>query len=122
MVKRSRPPIQPWRTFLSNHGADVAAMDLFVVPAVGFGLLYGLVIIRLARRELVRINVAANPTAKWIARQITEAFPWDEAPRYLIRDRDQIYGAAVTRRMRAMSIRDKPSPRLRLGRTVSQKG
>ena len=108
MVKRPRPPRQRWRTFLSNHGADIAAMDLFVVPTVRFGLLYALVIVRLARRELVRINVTANPTAKWIAGQITEAFPWDEAPRYLIRDRDQIYGAAVTRRMRAMGIRDKP--------------
>ena len=72
-------------------------MDLFVVPTVGFGLLYVLVIIRLARREFVRINVTASPTAKWIARQITEAFSWDEAPRYLIRDRDKIYGAAEAR-------------------------
>jgi len=108
MVKRPRPPSQRWRTFLSNHRADIAAMDLFVVPTIGFDLVYALVIVRLARRDLVRIDVTANPTAEWIARQITEAFPWNEAPRYLIRDRDQIYGAAVTRRMRAMGIRDKP--------------
>ena len=68
-------------------------MDMFIVPTVRFGLLYVLVMVRLARREFVLINVTANPTAKWIAGQITEAFPWDEAPRYLIRDRDQIYGA-----------------------------
>ena len=86
----------------------IAAMDLFVVPTIGFILLYVLVIVRLARRELVWINVTAHPTAEWIAQQITEAFPWDEAPRYLIRDRDAIYGAAVTRRLRAMGIRDKP--------------
>jgi transposase InsO family protein len=83
-------------------------MDLFVVPTIGFDLLYGLVIVRLARRDLVWINVTPHPTAEWIARQITEAFPWSEAPRYLIRDRDQVYGAAATRRLRAMGIRDKP--------------
>src|SRR6266566_7288263 len=86
----------------------IAAMDLFVVPTIGFIQLYVLVIVRLARRELVRINVTAHPTAEWIAQQITEAFPWHEAPRYLIRDRDRMYGAAVTRRLRTMRIRDKP--------------
>src|SRR6476646_8723264 len=80
-------------------------MDLFVVPTVGFGLLYGFVIVRLGRRDLVWINVTANPTAEWLARQITEAFPWDEAPRYLIRDRDRIYSSVFTRRLRAMGIR-----------------
>src|SRR5262249_4353247 len=99
---------QSWGTFLRNHLPQMAAMDLFVVPTIGFNLLYVLVIIRLARRELVWINVTADPTAEWIARQITEAFPWNEAPRYLIRDRDGIYGVAVTRRLRAMGIRDKP--------------
>jgi len=84
MVKRSGPPSQGWRTFLRNHAPDIAAMDLFVVPTISFGLLYALVIIRLDRRELVWINVTANPTAEWIAHQITEAFPWDEAPQYLI--------------------------------------
>jgi transposase InsO family protein len=108
MVKRRGPPSQRWRTFLSNHAADIAAMDLFVVPTIGFDLLYALVIVRLARRDLVWINVTANPTAQWITRQITEAFPWDDAPRYLIRDRDRVYGAAVLRRLRAMGIRDKP--------------
>jgi transposase InsO family protein len=83
-------------------------MDLFVVPTIGFRLLYGFVIVRLHRRDLVWINVTANPTAEWVARQITEAFPWDGAPRYMIRDRDRIYGAIVTRRLRAMGIRDKP--------------
>src|SRR6202163_1644734 len=108
MVKRRRPPSQEWRTFLRNHAQDIAAMDLFVVPTIGFKLLYGFVIIRLDRRDLVWIVVTANPTAEWVARQITEAFPWDGAPRYLIRDRDRIYGAIVTRRLRAMGIRDKP--------------
>jgi transposase InsO family protein len=82
--------------------------DLFVVPTIGFDLLYAFVIVRLSRRDLAWINVTAYPTADWVARQITEAFPWNEAPRYMIRDRDRIYGAVVTRRLRAMGIRDKP--------------
>src|SRR5262245_57274059 len=97
-----RPCGQSWGTSLRNHLPQIAAMDLFVVPTIGFSLLYVLVIVRLARRELAWINVTAYPTAEWIARQITEV------PRYLIRDRDGIYGVAVTRRLRAMGIRDKP--------------
>src|SRR5450755_2270992 len=108
MVKRRGPPSQGWRTFLRNHAPDIAAMDLFAVPTIGFDLLYAFVIVRLDRRDLVWINVTANPTAEWIARQITEAFSWDEAPHYLVRDRDGIYGSVVTRRLRAMGIRDKP--------------
>ena len=109
MVRRRGPPSQGWRTFLHNHAPDIAAMDLFVVPTIGFDLLYAFIIVRLDRRVLVWINVTTNPTAEWIARQLTEAFPWDEAPHCLIRDRDQIYGAIVTRRLRAMGIRDKPT-------------
>jgi transposase InsO family protein len=108
MVKRPGPPFQGWRTFLRNHAPDIAAMDLFVAPTLGFDLLYAFIIVRLARRDLVWINVTPHPTADWIARQITEAFPWNEAPRYLIRDRDRVYGAAAMRRLRAMGIRDKP--------------
>jgi transposase InsO family protein len=77
-------------------------------PTIGFDLLHALVIVRLVRRDLVWINVTSHPTADWIARQMTEAFPWNEAPRYLIRDRDCVYGAAVRNRLRAMGIRDKP--------------
>jgi transposase InsO family protein len=108
MAKRHGPPSQRWRTFLRNHAPDIAAMDLFVVPTIGFDLLYAFVIVRLDRRQLVWINVTHNPTAEWIARQLTEAFPWNEAPRYLIRDRDHIYGEVAMRRIRAMGIRDKP--------------
>jgi transposase InsO family protein len=108
MVKQHRPPSQGWRTFLRNHAPDIGAMDLFVVPTIGFSLLYVFVIVRLGRRELVWINVTTNPTAEWIARQLTEAFPWNEAPRYLIRDRDRIYGSVVMHRIRAIGIRDKP--------------
>jgi transposase InsO family protein len=95
MAKKGDDPSgQSWSTFLRNHMPHIAAIDLFIV--------------RLARRELVWIDVTAHPTADWIAQQITEAFPWEEAPRYLIRDRDAVYGAVVTRRLRAMGIRDKP--------------
>ena len=109
MVKRRAPPSQGWPTFLRNHAPDIAAMDLFVAPTIGFDLLYAFVIVRLDRRDIVWINVTANPTAEWIARQITEAFPWDDAPQHLIRDRDRIYGTIVRRRLRAMGIRDKPT-------------
>ena len=109
MAKRRGPPSQGWCIFLRNHAPDIAAMDLFVVPTIGFDLLYAFVIVPLDRRDLVWINVTANPTAEWIARQLTEAFPWNEAPLYLIRDRDRIYGTVVTSRLRAMSIRDKPT-------------
>src|SRR6266436_10247802 len=121
MVKRRGPPSQEWRTFLRNHAPDIAAMDLFVVPTIGFKLLYGFVIIRLDRRDIVWINVTRNPTAEWVARQITEAFPWNEAPGYMIRDRDRIYGTIVTRRLCAMGIRDRlhqPCP----GRTALLNG
>jgi transposase InsO family protein len=108
MVKRRGPPSQRWGTFLRNHAPEIAAMDLFAVPTIGFDLLYAFIIIRLDRRDLGWINVTTHPTAEWIARQLTEAFPWNEGPLYLIRDRDRIYGTIVTRRLRAMGIRDKP--------------
>jgi hypothetical protein len=109
MAKRRGPPSQGWRIFLHNHAPDIAAMNLFVVPTVGFKLLYGFVVVRIDRSELIWINVTTNPRAEWIARQITEAFPWDGAPGYMIQDRDRIYGIVVTRRLRAMGIRDKPT-------------
>jgi transposase InsO family protein len=84
-------------------------MDLFVVPTIGFKLLYGLAILQLGWRHLAWTNVTTNPTAEWIARQVTEAFPWDQAPRYLVRDRDGAFGAVVTRRLQAMGIRDRPT-------------
>ena len=107
-VKRWGPPSQGWHTFLRNHAPDIAAMDLFVVPTIGFSLIYAFVIVRLDRRDLVWINVTQNPTAEWIARQLADAFPWNEAPRYLVRDNDRIYGEVALRRIRAMGIRDKP--------------
>jgi hypothetical protein len=97
MCRRRGPPSQGWRTFLSNHADGIAAADLFVLPTIAFEILYCLVIIRHERRIWVSFGVTANSTAEWIARQITEAFPWDQAPRYLIRDRDTSYGPVLVR-------------------------
>src|ERR1019366_2162777 len=109
MVRRRRPPSQGWRTFLRNHVGGIASLDLFVVRTISFKLLYGLVILRHARRRMVSISVTNNPTAEWIAGQVTGAFPWDEAPRHLIRDRDGAFDPAYARRIRAMGIRDHPT-------------
>ena len=109
MVWRRRPPSQGWKTFLRNHAAGIASLDLFVVRTISFKLLYGLVILRHARRRLITIAVTANPTGQWIAGQVTDAFPWDEAPHHLFRDRDSAFGPAYLRRIRAMRIRDHPT-------------
>ena len=83
-------------------------MDFLIVPTVGFRLLFVLIILRHERRRLISLSVTDHPTADWIARQLTDAFPWDEAPDYMIRDRDGCYGRAVTKRLAAMGIRDHP--------------
>jgi Integrase core domain len=108
IIKTGRPRSQGWKTFLRNHASGIASVDLFVVRTISFKQLYGLVILGHARRALARIAVTSNPTAQWIAGQVTEAFPWDEAPRHLICDRDGAFGSAYTRRIRAMAIRDHP--------------
>jgi transposase InsO family protein len=109
MAKSGRGRSQTWKTFLHNHAAGIAAMDFRVVPTVGFKLLFVLVILRHERRRLISLSVTANPTAEWIACQITDAFPWDEAPDYLIRDRDACFGHTVMKRLAAMGIRDHPT-------------
>jgi transposase InsO family protein len=112
MATRRVPPSQGWKTFLSNHADGIAAMDLFVVPTISFRLLYGLLIMGHGRRQILWFGVTAHPTAEWIANQITEACGWEQAPCYLIRDRDGAYGELFIRRLRSMGIRDRPtSPR-----------
>jgi hypothetical protein len=96
MARGRRPPSQTWKAFLRNHAAGIAAMDLLVVPTIGFRLLYVLVILGHHRRRILSFGVTSHPTAEWIARQITYAFPWTEAPRYLIRDRDAVYGQVAS--------------------------
>src|ERR1700716_3759913 len=109
MAGRGRRPSQTWKTFLRNHTAGIAATDFLIVPTIGFRLLFVLVVLRHQRRRLISLSVTANPTAEGIAPQITHAFPWSEAPDYLIRDRDASYGYAVTRRLAAMGIRAPPT-------------
>jgi transposase InsO family protein len=108
MCRSRLPPSQGWRTFLHNHADGIAAVDLFVLPTVAFQTLYCLIVLRHGRRHWMSFGVTSNPTAEWISRQITEAFPWDHAPRYLIRDRDTSYGPVFVQRLRAMGIRDRP--------------
>ena len=123
MVKR-RPggSGQTWKTFLRNHAAGIGAMDFLVVPTINFRMLSVLVIPRHHRRRLITLSVTDHPTAEWIARQITEAFPWDQAPTHLIRDRDARSGYAVTRRLAAMGIRDHPIAPRSPGRTDMRSG
>ena len=111
-VRPRKPPSPTWKTFLHNHAQDLVAMDFFVVPTVTFKVLFVLVILAHARRRIVHCNVTEHPTAPWTAQQLVEAFPWDEAPRYLLRDRDRIYGAAFRQRVRNMGIEEvKIAPR-----------
>ncbi len=109
MARHKRPPSQGWKTFLRNHADGIASIDLFVVPTISFRLLYGLLILRHGRRHMLWLGVTAHPTAEWIARQLTEACGWEPAPRYIVRDRDRVYGEVFTRRLRAMGIRDRPT-------------
>src|SRR5262245_20923337 len=106
MARRRGPPSQGWRTFSRNHADGIAAINLFVVPTVSFRLLYGLLIVGLCRRQILWLGVTAHPTAEWIANQLTEACGWEQAPRYLIRDRDRCYGNVFNRRVRSLGIRD----------------
>jgi transposase InsO family protein len=92
MVRHRRPPSQTWRTFLNNHAKDLASADFFVVPTATFRLLFVFVILSHDRRRPVHSAVTSHPTAEWTARQLVQAFPWDSAPRFLLRDRDAIYG------------------------------
>ncbi len=99
-----RPPSQTWLTFLRNHILCSASMDFFVLPTVTFRLLFVFIVLHHERRRIVHIGVTAHPTATWIKQQMTEAFPWDTAPRYMIRDRDSVYGLVVHARIKAMGI------------------
>jgi len=104
MVRSRKPPSQTWRTFLKNHTKDLVSTDFFVVPTVSFRVLFVFVVLAHHRRRVVHFNVTANPTAEWTAQQIAEAFPWDTAPRYLLRDRDAIYADPFRQRVRGMGI------------------
>jgi hypothetical protein len=100
----ANPPSKTWRTFLKNHMTNLALIDFFTVPTVTFRILFVLVVLRHARRQVVHFNATSNPTAKWTTQQIINAFPWDTAPKYLLRDRDLIYGAYFQQRLKNIDI------------------
>jgi putative transposase len=103
-IKSSKPPSQTWKTFLDNHASQIAAIDFFTIPTLSFRNLYCLIILLHHRREIIHFNVTSNPTAEWTAQQIINAFPNDEAPRYLLRDGDGIYGEYFQNRVEGMGI------------------
>jgi transposase InsO family protein len=108
MARPSKPPSQTWKTFLRNHAEAIAAIDMCVVPTLTFERLFAFLVLGHGRRRLLWFEVTRHPTAEWLARQITEAFPWTSAPAYLVRDNDRVYGQVFTSRVRAMGIRDRP--------------
>jgi transposase InsO family protein len=106
LPRRRRPPSASWRAFLLHHVTELCSVDFFTVPTATFRVLFGFVVLAHQRRRIVHVNVTSSPSAAWAAQQITHAFPWDTAPRYLLRDRDGIYGAEFHRRMKNMGIRE----------------
>src|SRR6476660_1730130 len=108
MVRAPKPPSQTWKTFLRNHADEIAAIDMCVEPTLTFDILFAFLVLGHGRRQLLWFEVTRYPTAEWLARQITEAFPWASAPTYLVRDNDRAYGHVFTSRVRAMGIRDRP--------------
>ena len=105
MVRRRRPPSQTWKTFLGNHVRSMVSVDFFVVPTIRFQILYVFLVLAHERRRIVHFAVTAHPTAEWTAQQIREAFPWESAPRYLLRDRDRIFGKDFVDQVKAMGIK-----------------
>src|SRR5450830_2175445 len=108
MVRGQNPSSQTWKTFLRNHAEAIAAIDMCVVPTLTFDRLFAFLVLGHGRQQLLWFEVTRHPTAEWLARQITEAFPWASAPSYLVRDNDRAYGHVFTSRVRAMGIRDRP--------------
>ncbi len=109
LPRNRKPPSQGWRTFLRNHLRETIAIDFAVVPTVTFGLLYVFVVLSLNRRKLLHINVTAHPTAEWTAQQMVEALPWETTARYVIRDRDRIYGVPFRRRVAGLGLQEVPT-------------
>jgi putative transposase len=106
MVRHPKPPSQTWRTFLANHVSQLASVDFFTVPTIWFGILFVFVVLAHDRRRILHFNVTAHPTAAWTAQQIIEAFPFDTAPKYLLRDRDRIYGYEFRKQLEVMDIEE----------------
>jgi transposase InsO family protein len=104
MVRNRKPPSQTWRTFLDNHLKTMVSADFFVVPTIRFQILYVFLVLAHERRRILHFAVTAHPTPEWTAQQMREAFPWDTAPRYLLRDRDRIFGLEFVKQVKAMGI------------------
>ena len=105
MVRHRKPPSQTWRTFLDNHLKTMVSVDFFVVPTIRFQILYVFLVLAHERRRILHFAVTAHPTAEWTAQQMREAFPWDTLPRYLLRDRDRIFGQEFVRQVKVMGIK-----------------
>ena len=105
MVRRRKPPSQTWRTFLDNHLKTMVSVDFFTVPTIRFQILYVFLVLAHDRRRMVHFGVTAHPTAEWTAQQLRESFPWETAPRYLLRDRDRIFGQDFVEQVNAMGIK-----------------
>lgn len=106
MVRRRKPPSPTWRAFLANHVKDLVSIDFFIVPTVRFEILFVFLVLAHHRRRVVHFNITAHPTAEWTARQVVAAFPWSTAPRFLLRDRDGLYGADFRKRVASMNIEE----------------
>jgi putative transposase len=106
MVRHRRPPSQSWRTFLENHMKSTVSIDFFTVPTLRFEILYVFLVLAHDRRRILHFGVTAHPTAEWTAQQLREAFTWDSAPKYLLRDRDRIFGAEFTKQVEYLGIQE----------------
>lgn len=105
ILRHWKPPSQGWRSFLTNHAQDIASVDFFTVPTATFRVLYVFIILSNARRRIVHFNVTECPNAVWSGQQLIEAFPWDTAPRYMIRDRDGKFGEEFVHRVESMDVK-----------------
>jgi len=106
MLRHRRPPLQTWRTFLENHVKSLVSVDFFTVPTIRFQILYAFLVLAHDRRRILHFHVTAHPTAEWTSQQLREAFPWDTVPRYLLRDRDLIFGDDFVEQVKAVGIKE----------------
>ncbi|MCX6617475.1 MAG: integrase core domain-containing protein [Acidobacteria bacterium] len=106
ILRHRKPPSQTWRTFLNNHVKSLVSVNFFTVPTIRFQVLYVFLVLAHDRRRILHLNVTAHPTAEWTAQQLRDVFPWDSAPRYLLRDRDRIFGDDFTKQVQDMGVKE----------------
>ena len=106
MFRARKPPSQTWRSFLRNHASEIVSIDFLVVPTVRFKILYVFVFLSIKRRRIVHFNVTEHPTADWAGKQVVEAFPWDSAPKYILRDRDRVYGEKFRAQVKNLGVEE----------------